>query len=471
MASSELRTFRAPTMAQALAEVKKALGGDAVILHTRSHKVGGVMGVGAKQLVEITASAPKGSAGGLQVRVPARAARSAVGAAAGGAGAKTEARPARVAAGVSQASGAATVREHPVEPVGTRATSTLERPVERPVGRVVDRLAVRTPLSPESTKDRIILEDELASIKKLVGQVLQCSRQTAAHVSHASRPGASSASASAVLSLGPMSEPLFANYMRLCDAGVPAELAEEIASDVRGALTPSQIGDAAVVRNAVLTRLASMMPVVGSMETAAPEDGRPLTIALVGPTGVGKTTTLAKLAALYKLRYGKRVGLITSDTYRIAAVDQLRTYAQIIDVPLSVVMTPEEMAEACRGMGGCEVVLIDTAGRSQHDATRLDELRSFLEACVPHQTHLALAVTAADTVMYRAADRFGAMSPDRILLTKLDEAVNFGAVAGLCRRTELPVSFVTLGQEVPDQIELAKSEKLARTVLDGEVVA
>lgn len=470
MASSELRTFRAPTMAQALAEVKKALGGDAVILHTRSHKVGGVMGVGAKQLVEITASAPKGSAGGLQVRVPSRAARSVVGAAGGGAGAKIEARPARVAA-VAQPSGAATVREQAVESVGTRATATLERPIERPAGRVMERLAVRTPLSPESTKDRIILEDELASIKKLVGQVLQCSRQTVAHVSHASRPGASSASASAVLSLGPMSEPLFANYMRLCDAGVPAELAEEIASDVRGALTSSQIGDAAVVRNAVLTRLASMMPVVGSMETAAPEDGRPLTIALVGPTGVGKTTTLAKLAALYKLRYGKRVGLITSDTYRIAAVDQLRTYAQIIDVPLSVVMTPEEMAEACRGMGGCEVVLIDTAGRSQHDATRLDELRSFLEACVPHQTHLALAVTAADTVMYRAADRFGAMSPDRILLTKLDEAVNFGAVAGLCRRTELPVSFVTLGQEVPDQIELAKSEKLARTVLDGEVVA
>lgn len=461
MASSELRTFRAPTMAAALAEVKKALGGDAVILHTRSHKVGGVMGVGAKQLVEITASAPKATAGGLQVRVPSRAARAA-------AGATTDARAVRAAGTPTRTVSAATT-ERPVERASERA---VERPVERPI----ERLAVRTAMSPETTRDRIILEDELASIKKLVGQVLQCSRQTAAHVSYSGgrsevRSGANSASAAGVLSLGPMSEPLFANYMRLCDAGVPAELAEEIASDVRGALTASQIGDAAVVRSAVLTRLASMMPVVGSMATVAPEDGRPLTIALVGPTGVGKTTTLAKLAALYKLRYGKRVGLITSDTYRIAAVDQLKTYASIIDVPLSVVMTAEEMGQACREMGGCEVVLIDTAGRSQHDATRLDELRSFLEACVPHQTHLALAVTAADTVMYRAADRFGAMSPDRILLTKLDEAVNFGAVAGLCRRTGLPVSFVTLGQEVPDQIELAKSEKLARTVLDGEVVA
>lgn len=468
MASSELRTFRAPTMAAALAEVKKALGGDAVILHTRSHKVGGVMGVGAKQLVEITASAPKATAGGLQVRVASRTARASV-------GATTETRAVRAAATptrtVSAATGARTAEQAPRQ---------IERPIERPVERVgerpIERLAVRTAMSPETTRDRIILEDELASIKKLVGQVLQCSRQTAAHVSYSGgrsevRSGANSASAAGVLSLGPMTEPLFANYMRLCDAGVPAELAEEIASDVRGALTASQIGDAAVVRSAVLTRLASMMPVVGSMATGAPEDGRPLTIALVGPTGVGKTTTLAKLAALYKLRYGKRVGLITSDTYRIAAVDQLKTYASIIDVPLSVVMTAEEMARACREMVGCEVVLIDTAGRSQHDATRLDELRSFLEACVPHQTHLALAVTAADTVMYRAADRFGAMSPDRILLTKLDEAVNFGAVAGLCRRTGLPVSFVTLGQEVPDQIELAKSEKLARTVLDGEVVA
>ncbi len=454
MASSELRTFRAPTMAQALAEVKKALGGDAVILHTRSHRVGGVMGVGARQLVEITASAPKATAGGLQVRVPSRAAR---------AGVKPESRPSRVAVPA-----AGLTREPRLEPAGTRATGTMERPIER--------LAVRAAMSPESTRDRMILEDELASIKKLVGQVLQCSRQTAAHVTYSggrseARPGASSASASGVLSLGPMSEPLFANYMRLCDAGVPAELAEEIASDIRGVLTASEIGDAAVVRSAVLSRLASMMPVVGSMTTEAPNDGRPLTMALVGPTGVGKTTTLAKLAALYKLRHRKRVGLITSDTYRIAAVDQLRTYASIIDVPLSVVMTAEEMARACREMSGCEVVLIDTAGRSQHDATRLDELRSFLEASVPHQTHLALAVTAADGVMYRAADRFGAMAPDRILLTKLDEAVSFGAVVGLCRRTGLPVSFVTLGQEVPDQIEVARSEKLARTVLDGEVVA
>lgn len=454
MASSELRTFRAPTMAQALAEVKKALGGDAVILHTRSHRVGGVMGVGGRQLVEITASAPKATAGGLQVRVPTRAAR---------AGAKPESRPSRAAAPIAGAT-----REATVGPVGVRAAGAMERPIER--------LAVRAAMSPESTRDRMILEDELASIKRLVGQVLQCSRQTAARVSYAggrpeARPGANSASASGVLALGPMSEPLFANYMRLCDAGVPADLAEEIASDIRGVLTASEMGDAAVVRSAVLTRLASMMPVVGSMTTEAPSDGRPLTIALVGPTGVGKTTTLAKLAALYKLRHGKRVGLITSDTYRIAAVDQLRTYASIIDVPLSVVMTPDEMARACREMSECEVVLIDTAGRSQHDATRLDELRSFLEASVPHQTHLALAVTASDGVMYRAADRFGAMAPDRILLTKLDEAVNFGAVAGLCRRTGLPVSFVTLGQEVPDQIELARSEKLARTVLDGEVVA
>lgn len=458
MASTELQTFRAPTMAQALAEVKKSLGGDAVILHTRSHKVGGVMGVGTRQLIEITASSSKGSAG-LKVRVPTRTAR----ASGVGAGVGTGAPVPGPASMPAKAPARATTNAS----AGAAVMTPPARSDARASDRSVERLAVRAPLSPVSEKDRIILEDELASIKRLVGQVLQCSRQTVAHVA---RPNVG-ANAASVMALGPMSEPLFANYMRLCDAGVPADLAEEIASDVRTTLASSQIADAATVRSAILERLEAMIPVVGDMSTASPEDGRPLTIALVGPTGVGKTTTLAKLAALYKLRHAKHVGLITSDTYRIAAVDQLRTYASIIDLPLKVVMTPEEMAGACRELRDCDVVLIDTAGRSQHDATRLDELRSFLDAAAPHQTHLALSLTAADTVLFRAADRFGALAPDRVLLTKLDEAVNFGAVVSLARRTSLPVSFVTLGQEVPDQIELGRADRLARTVLDGEVVA
>jgi energy-coupling factor transporter ATP-binding protein EcfA2 len=147
----------------------------------------------------------------------------------------------------------------------------------------------------------------------------------------------------------------------------------------------------------MLRHIAAKMPVVGNVSRAArAEGGRPLTIALVGPTGVGKTTTIAKLAAAYKLRQGKKVGLITSDTYRIAAVDQLRTYATIIGLPLKVAMTPREMSAACSAFADCDAILIDTAGRSQHDANRLEELSAFIQACSPDETHLVLSATVAE---------------------------------------------------------------------------
>ena len=194
-------------------------------------------------------------------------------------------------------------------------------------------------------------------------------------------------------------------------------------------------------------------------------DGRPLTIALVGPTGVGKTTTLAKLAASFKLRHQRRVGLITADTYRIAAVDQLRTYANIIGLPLQVVLTPAEMRQAVHALKHCDVILIDTAGRSQNDACRLGELREFLEAARPHETHLVLSSTASEKVLLREAEAFVTVGVDKVILTKLDEAVSFGMVVTALRRIGRELSFFTTGQEVPDHIEVSEPRRLAELVL------
>src|SRR5262249_52854102 len=143
----------------------------------------------------------------------------------------------------------------------------------------------------------------------------------------------------------------------------------------------------------------------------------------------------------------KRVGLVTCDTYRIAAVDQLRTYANIIGVPLRVPMSPEEMTAACEALAGpaggafgteaagrgCDVILIDTAGRSPNDAGRIDELRRFIDAARPHEIHLVLSGTASESCLLRAARQFAAVRPDRVILTKLDEAVNFGIVVSVAR--------------------------------------
>ncbi|MEM9167765.1 MAG: flagellar GTP-binding protein, partial [Planctomycetota bacterium] len=184
-----------------------------------------------------------------------------------------------------------------------------------------------------------------------------------------------------------------------------------------------------------------------------------------------KTTTLAKLAARAKLRHGRSVGLITTDTYRIAAVEQLRTYAEIIGLPLKVVADPSEMPEALESMATLDEVLIDTAGRSQHDTERLTELRSYLDQADPHETHLVLSCVASDAVLARAAERFGALGPNRLLMTKLDEAVELGVLLGLLSKVGAPLSYVTTGQEVPDDIEPAGAERLARQILAGGVQA
>jgi flagellar biosynthesis protein FlhF len=459
------KTFRAPTMADALAAVKRDLGRDAVILHTRTARIGGWgwlgewFGWGARPVVEIVASADVNVAGPRPKAPPAPPAPHA--------GDPTDGplscpplrlSPAAVARAYGRAPDAAqavsagdgpSAQVLPVRRTGGRDAggSAPSAPTAVPL-RPAARLAVPAPLAPQDSAAHASLQEELAAIRRMVGQVLQ----------------SSSPAAAAPL----MPEALFRQYLRLLEGQVARELADRVVAAVRDELSPAELADESIVRQTLLRHLAAMIPAAPG--TAAPSraaDGRPTTIALVGPTGVGKTTTVAKLAATFRLRYGRKVGLITCDTYRIAAVDQLRTYASIIAVPLKVVLTPPEMAAACDALADCDVVLIDTAGRSPHDAARLDELAAFLAAAAPHQTHLVLSTTASEPALLAAADRFAVASPSHVILTKLDEAVNFGILVNVAQRVRATLSFVTTGQEVPDHIEPGHADRLARLVLDG----
>ena len=236
---------------------------------------------------------------------------------------------------------------------------------------------------------------------------------------------------------------------------------------VRNALGDDEATDDRAVRAEVRRALERLIPVAETPIPVVSADQRPVTVALIGPTGVGKTTTLAKLAASFKLRHGRRVAMITCDTYRIAAVEQLRTYASIIGVPLEVVMSPSDMEAACARLGDRDVILIDTAGRSQRDSERLEELRGFVDAGDPHEVHLVLSSTASEKVLLREVEAFAAIRTDKIVLTKLDEAVSFGMLLNVVRRVRKPISFVTTGQEVPDQIEVGRSNRLADLVMNG----
>ncbi len=493
MAGMKLKTYRAPSMADALTVVKKDLGRDAVILHTRTIKTGGILGFKRRTLVEVTASdeAPAamrrsgfGSrAGSEEPRAAEPSVRPLVSA---GAAASSYARAAGLREPIAPAKAAVVppVQAAPLppatspqvavearEPVPADPAATVMTVRSRRGGLAVEvgmGSPSRVPAAPREVDDPARIRRDLADIKLLVAQVLQ---STPAGVVGGGSGGCNGG-AGGELGCGRMPEALFKHYLRLLEAQVSRDIADRLVGRVRDELNAGELADETIVRTAVLRHLADLIPTADAAPIGrAAGSKRPFVVALVGPTGVGKTTTIAKLAATYRLRQGRSVALITADTYRIAAVDQLRTYASIIGLPLRVVLTPGEMGAAVDALSNHDVVLIDTAGRSQRNTERLAELSEFLAAAGPTETHLVLSTAASQDVLVNAAEAFAMLRPNRVILTKLDEAVNFGVVVNVMQRLESRLSFVTTGQEVPDHIEPGHAERLARMILEPDVGA
>lgn len=189
-------------------------------------------------------------------------------------------------------------------------------------------------------------------------------------------------------------------------------------------------------------------------------------IAVVGPTGVGKTTTLAKLAARFGLQQGKSVALVTADTYRIGAVDQLRTYARIMGLPLEIAMSPEDVAAAMEKHADKDVVLIDTVGRSQRSSEQIREMKRFVDAASDAECYLVVAASLSTEVQREVVDRFSLFSPTRLVVTKIDESPNRGCIVNIPYWTGIGLACVTAGQNVPQDIEFADPARLARFVTE-----
>ena len=215
--------------------------------------------------------------------------------------------------------------------------------------------------------------------------------------------------------------------------------------------------------------LATLQAVAGDDAAEDETTPKPMVILVVGVNGGGKTTTIAKLAANYRLREKKRVGLITVDTYRIAAVEQLRTYADIIDLPMEVVSTPKEMREARQRLVDLDLVLMDTAGRSPRDEAQVQQLRAMLTEAEPDEVHLVLSCVAGSRSLTSTAEKFAEVGATALLITKLDEAAGLGNILPLVRHCRLPLSYLTDGQNVPDDIRCADRSELARLILGFDV--
>jgi flagellar biosynthesis protein FlhF len=258
---------------------------------------------------------------------------------------------------------------------------------------------------------------------------------------------------------------LFQLYQDLIEAEISEESARELLETVRQASSSRELSDPVQLKARAARLLEAEFRVSGPIRVEPPHTR---VVALVGPTGVGKTTTLAKLAASYRLRERRRVGLITVDTYRLAAVEQLRTYADIIDLPMEVVSTPREMRLAVDRLSGLDLILMDTAGRSPRDEVRLQELKSLLADARADEVHLVLSSVASLASLRQTAERFASVGLTALLLTKLDEATGLGHLLPLVRSCRLPLSYVTHGQNVPDDIEPANSKRLVRSLLRME---
>lgn len=192
---------------------------------------------------------------------------------------------------------------------------------------------------------------------------------------------------------------------------------------------------------------------------------------LVGPTGVGKTTTLAKLAARYSYMLEKKykVGIVTLDTYRIAAVEQLMQYAKMMRLGIEAVVDPPEFVSAINSLRHCDYILIDTVGSSQHDKDKIDKLREFISQDLHTSIDVNLVISANTKFedLKEIYESFSILNIDTFIITKLDETKGFGNIFSIIYDTKKPINYFSVGQEVPDDLMLASSDFLVECLLGG----
>ncbi len=209
----------------------------------------------------------------------------------------------------------------------------------------------------------------------------------------------------------------------------------------------------------------------GKSEGITPSEEGPRIVLFIGPTGVGKTTTIAKLAGRYCVEEKKKVALLTADTYRIAAAEQLRTYANILETPFRIIYTPEELQAAVEDYWDCDYIFIDTAGRSHQNTDQLEKMKEMVAALKrpeSYQVFLVLSATTKYRDLQKIADCYGRIADFELIFTKLDETEAVGNLLNMKLYTDAPIAYVTCGQNVPDDMEAFNPQKTVKQILGGK---
>jgi flagellar biosynthesis protein FlhF len=411
-------------MQEALQKVKKDLGAEAIILSTRQVRGGGgTFGLFGKPMLEVTAARDADGEGEAAESMIAALPKSLGRKAKGGENGALQSILARQRA----------------------EAQSLLSPLQ---DEIQDLKSV---LRASGDQQRAAVREEMAitQIRADMGEMRQMMHLLAAQ--------------SAGLRDANYPENLVVLYQQLTFNGLEDKFARRLIEEANKTIAPKELEDFSYVKIFLARMLMKIVKVTGAFRSEA---GRQRVCALVGPTGVGKTTTVAKLASEQLLKHHRQVALITVDTFRIAAVEQLKIYAKIMGVPITVVTGKQELQQAIQSCADKDVVLIDTGGRSQRDDMQMSELYQLFGGESPIETYLTLSATTKDSDLTEVTRRFGEVPLAGVLFTKLDESTTFGSLINHSIRFKLPTAYLATGQKVPEDLEVATKERLVDLLLN-----
>ncbi|MCF7935508.1 MAG: flagellar biosynthesis protein FlhF [Synergistales bacterium] len=431
-------TYEAKDEAESLVIAKERLGRDAVILSSQRVKRGGFLGFFRKEVLQVTAGIfeedrePDQEASADRIKAFQRLleVKQAV----------KEAMP-QVAGEHSQAAGAASGQNETSGERESREGVTFEI---SPQAKAMARNAAQQ--SPPAAEQ----DEKVQSVSRRVEELQQSLEEVLTRLdawdSEKADPGTTAEA-----------EPVDPRVARLTGQGVAEQHARALVERFRAESDSRPFPD----------WLNATVPVLGSDFAQTLGGNR---VMFIGPTGVGKTTTIAKLAAVFSLWERKSVLFLTADTYRIAAVEQLRTYARILGVPLEVIYEPHNIEEILKKQQDKEILLMDTAGRSHRNSERLEELRELYEHFQPDAVHLLLAANMKYTDMLDVVEQMAVVPVTSFLFTKLDETGSYADIFNVVMDFNVPLSFFTVGQNVPNDIEVASPSTVVESLVGGEPV-
>lgn len=255
-------------------------------------------------------------------------------------------------------------------------------------------------------------------------------------------------------------------YNTMLDNEVDEKYANQILEDIEKTKKPNMPFDYILANT-----YQKMVLKFGKSTGITPAGNGAKVVMFIGPTGVGKTTTIAKIASSYSVEQKKKIALLTTDTYRIAAAEQLRTYANILEVPFRVIYTEEEFAGAVADFKEYDYIFVDTAGHSHQNEEQVQKLKQMLEAIegkAEYQCFLVLSAVTKYRDLLKIAERYRTITSYQLIFTKLDETDSLGNLLNVKLQMDTPIAYVTCGQNVPDDIESFNPQKTVKQLLGGK---